>query len=232
MNFMPTPSKVRKAIRNEITCTAIISFHLILFFLSDLHRLTQIPIIKISLNMIEQSFIMRACLLWPKFYYYLFKQNNNRRTIWEINTCLVPRDVRKAREQSNRIPCLKATFSCFLSYQVQGSYAHLNQRHETACKISYYNDPLCLADPYVYLLEILPEPPNGLLKLIFSITPILIVYLYPILRCLIRLWGRSLLAYMSHRKCPTLHIYIYATAADPNEKNFLLGYGGGTVCSR
>ena len=178
--------------------------------------------------MMEQSFIVRACLFWPKFYYCLFKPNKNRRTIWEIITSPVPPDGRKASKQSNRIPCLNATFSCFSSYQVQGAYSHLNQRHEkyldeavaAATTLVYYNDPLRLAVPYVYLLEMLPEPPNGLLKSIFSLTLILIVYLYPILRGLTRLWRRSLIAYMSHRKLPTLHIRMYATAADPNEKTF------------
>ena len=66
MNFMPTPSKVWTAIRNAITWTAISSPRLILFLFSSLHRLTQIPIIQIQLNMMEQSFIVRACLFWPK----------------------------------------------------------------------------------------------------------------------------------------------------------------------
>ena len=60
---MPTPSKVWTAIRNDITWTAIISLHMILFSLSTLHRLTETPIIKISLNMMDQSIIVRACLL-------------------------------------------------------------------------------------------------------------------------------------------------------------------------
>ena len=55
INVMPTPSKVWTAIRNAITCTAIISLHVIIFVLSDLHRLTQIPIIQIPLNIIERD---------------------------------------------------------------------------------------------------------------------------------------------------------------------------------
>ena len=53
ITFMPTPSKVWMAIRNAMTWTAIISLHMILFVLSALHRLTQIPIIQIPLNMME-----------------------------------------------------------------------------------------------------------------------------------------------------------------------------------
>ena len=96
IKFMPTPSKVWTAIRNNITWTAIISLHVILFVLSALHRLTQIPILQIPLNMMEQSIIGRACLFWPKFYYCLFKPYKNRLTIWEIITSPVPPDGRKA----------------------------------------------------------------------------------------------------------------------------------------
>ena len=169
---MPTSSKVQTTIRNAITWTVIIIIHLILFVLSDLHILTQIPIIQILLNTMEQSIIARTCLLWPEFYYSLFKPDKNIRTIWEIITSPVPPDGRKASKQSNRIPCLNATFSCFSSYQVQGAYAHLNQRHEqdvdeavaAPTTLVFYNDPLRLAVPYVYILEMLTEPSNGLLK--------------------------------------------------------------------
>ena len=130
INFLPTRSKVWTAIRNAITWIDIISLHLILFVFSALRRLNQIPIIQIPLNMIDQSLIVHACLIWPKFYFCIFKPNNNGRTIWKIITCPVPPDGRKDSDQSNRIPCLNATFSCFSSYQVQGVYAHLNQRHE------------------------------------------------------------------------------------------------------
>ena len=84
------------------------------------------------------------------------------------------------------------------------AHAHLKQRHEkdldeavaAATTLIYYNDPLHLAVTYVYLLEILPEPTNGLLNSMLSLTLILIVYLYSILRGLTRLWRRSLIAYM------------------------------------
>ena len=93
---------------------------------------------------------------------------------------------------------MNAKFSCFSSYQVQGAYTHLNQRHEkdldeavsAATTLVFYNDPLRLAVPYEYLLEMLPEPPDGLLKSLFSLPLILIVYLYPILRGLTCLWRR------------------------------------------
>ena len=178
--------------------------------------------------MMEQSIIARACLFWPMLYYCLFKPEENRQTIWDIITSPVPPAGRKASKQSNRIPFLNATFNCFSSYQVGGAYAHLNQRHEkdldeavaAATTLVYCNDPMRLAVSYLYPLEMLPEPPDGLLKSLFYITLILIVYLYPILSGLTRLWRRSLIAYMSHRKLPTFHIRMYATAADPNEKTF------------
>ena len=121
---------------------------------------------------------------------------------------------------------MNAKFICFSSYQVQGAYTHLNQRHEkdldeavsAATTLVLYNDPLRLAVPYVYLLEMLPKPPNGLLKSNLSLTLILIVYLYPIFWGLTRLWRISLISYMSQRTFPILHIRMYVTAADPNEK--------------
>ena len=81
------------------------------------------------------------------------------------NNIPVPPDGRKSSNQSNRIPCLNATLICFSSYQVQGAYAHLNQINEkdldeavaATTTLVYYNDPLRLAVPYVYLLEILPK---------------------------------------------------------------------------
>ena len=118
---------------------------MILFALSALHRLTQITTIQIPLNMMDQSIIRRACLFCPKFYYYLFKPYNNRRTIWEIITSPVPPDGRKASKKSNRIPCLNATFSCFLSYQVQGTYTNLNQRNKNRSKRgSLRRNPPCI----------------------------------------------------------------------------------------
>ena len=80
INVMPTPSKVWTAIRNSITWTDMISLHMILFVLSALHILTQIPIIQIPLNMMDQSIIERANLFWPSYYYCLFKPDKNRRT--------------------------------------------------------------------------------------------------------------------------------------------------------
>ena len=79
ITFKPTPSKVCTEIRNAMTWTAIIILHMILFVPSFLQTLTQIPIIQIVLNMMEQSIIGRACLFWPKFYYCLFKPDKNRK---------------------------------------------------------------------------------------------------------------------------------------------------------
>ena len=192
---MPTPSKVWTEIRNAISWTGIISLHMIIFVPSTLHRLNQLPIIQIPLNMMEQSIIARDCLFWPKFYYCLFKPDRNRLTILEIRNSPVPPEGRKDSNQSNRIPRLNATLCCFSSYQVQGAYDHLNQRHEkyldeavaAATTLVFYNDPLHLEVLYVYFLEMLTEPPDVLLKSIFSLTLILIVYMYPILRGFTRL---------------------------------------------
>ena len=194
--------------KNAITWTAIVSLHFILFVLSALHRLTQIQMIQIPLNMMQQSFLVHICLFWPRFYFCLFKPNENRRSIWEIITCPVPPEGRKASTQSNRIPCINSKYCCFSFYKVQGAYTHLNQKQKkdldekvaAETTLVFFDDPLHLAVPYVYFLEMLPEPPDGLLKSILSLTLMLIVYLYPVLRGLIRLWVRFLSAQASSKR--------------------------------
>ena len=52
LHFIPTPLKIWTVLCNSITWTAVFSLHMILFVLSALHRLTQIRIIQIPLNMI------------------------------------------------------------------------------------------------------------------------------------------------------------------------------------
>ena len=86
-------------------------------------------------------------------------------------------------------------FCCFSFYQVQGAHAHLNQKSEkdldqavaAATTLVFYDDPLHLAVPYIYFLKMVPEPPDGLMRSTLSLALILLVYLYPILRGLVRL---------------------------------------------
>ena len=83
---------------------------------------------------------------------------------------------------------------CYSNYQVQGEYAHLNQKIfqdldealAAACAIRYYNDPLHLAVPYLFFMDLLPEPPDRFVKSFLSLVLILFVYCYPIFIALIR----------------------------------------------
>ena len=73
---------------------------------------------------------------------------------------------------------------------------HLNQKREkyldeaveAVTRIIYCDGLLRLAIPYEFLVKLLPEPPVGMLKTIFSIGFILFVYMYPIIHGRICLW--------------------------------------------
>ena len=64
----------------------------------------------------------------------------------------------------NKIVCLNQNMHCYSHYQVQGAYAHLNQTIcqyldealAAACTIKYYDDPLNLAVPYLFFVNLLP----------------------------------------------------------------------------
>ena len=109
---------------------------------------------------------------------------------------------------------------------------------EQATTVVYYDDPLHLAVPYTFFLERLPEPPDGLVKLVLSLTLILFVYMYPVVRGLTNLWSR--LAYsklLANNKSnifiqcgrrrqkvtqrqPTLYIKVYTTVDTDNEESY------------
>eukprot|EP00957_Ditylum_brightwellii_P174099 13255996-Ditylum_brightwellii.AAC.1 len=71
---------------------------------------------------------------------------------------------------------LRDQYYCHSFYQVKGAYTHFNQSLEkdldeaahAATAIIYYDDPLCLAIHYEYLLKRLPEPPDGITKSLLS----------------------------------------------------------------
>ena len=167
------------------------------------------------------------CLYWPRFYYSIFKWKQNRQTIWEIITRPVPPGGTKERRPSNIIVCLNQKSFYFYFYQTQGAYAHLDQRSEknldkavTAETVAvFYDDPLHLATPYIFFMERLPEPLDGLLKSMLSFILILFVYLYPILRGLISLWTKRILKIFvnhgrrrqkRHKHFPKIHIKVFA----------------------
>ena len=93
----------------------------------------------------------------------------------------------------NKILCLNQNMHCYFHYQVQGVYAHLNQKIfqdidealAAACAIRYYDDPLHLAVPYLFFMDLLPERPDGFVKSFLSLALILFVYLYPVFIALI-----------------------------------------------
>ena len=71
----------------------------------------------------------------------------------------------------------------------------MDEAVEAVTRIIYCDGLLRLAIPYEFLVKLLPEPPVGMLKTIFSIGFILFVYMYPITLGLIYLWMRLVTAY-------------------------------------
>ena len=96
-----------------------------------------------------------------------------------------------------------------------------------------------MAVPYNFLLERLPEPPDGTLKYMLSLIFIIFVYLYPVVRGLILHWSRSIFTsflakdnmnvFVRHvisrpEKCitmPTLYARDFATVDDHSNDTFL-----------
>ena len=101
-----------------------------------------------------------------------------------------------------------------------------------------YNNPLILDIPYTFLLERLSDPPDDALKSMLSITLILFVYLYPVVRGLILHWYISIFASFvakdnrnvlvrhgihppaKFRTMPTLYDIIFTTAVEYREYYF------------
>ena len=100
----------------------------------------------------------------------------------------------------NKIVCLNQNMHCYYHYQVQGAYAHLNQKIcqdldkalTADCAIRYYDYPLHLAVTYLFFMDLIPEPPDGFVKSFLSLALILFLYLYPIFIALIR-YGTKLI---------------------------------------
>ena len=72
----------------------------------------------------------------------------------------------------NKIVCLNQNMNCYSYYQVHVAYTHLNQTIcqdldealAAACTIKYYDDSLHLAVPYLFFMDLLPEPPDVFVK--------------------------------------------------------------------
>ena len=71
----------------------------------------------------------------------------------------------------------------------------MDEAVEAVTRIIYCDGLLRLAIPYEFLVKLLPEPPVGMLKTIFSIGFILFVYMYPITLGIIYLCMRLVTAY-------------------------------------
>ena len=232
-----SPSTTRSLAWNGAIWIALTCMTTILFGLSALHRLTQTTILKAALNFVLQLSLVRLCLFWPRFYYSLFRFKPHRRSIWDIITNPLPPIKAKAKIPSLKIVCLNENRCCFSFYQTRGAYAHLNQRIEKdldeavadATVAVFHDDPLRLAIPYVYILERLPEPPDGYIKSMLALTLILFVHLYPTLRGLTILWKKGITKIYTnqgqrrqqrHKTLPKMHIIAFAANANEGDSAY------------
>ena len=111
-------------------------------------------------------------------------------------------DYRRPVRPSNQTTCLNTRYYFHSLYQVKGGYARFHQQSDkdleyavaSATAIVFYDDPLNLAIPYIFLLLSLPGPPDGALKSMLSLTLILFVYFYPVVRGLILHWYSNIFA--------------------------------------
>ena len=146
---------------------SIFGIHMLLILLYSIHF-----IVCIQINMLVQIHIFRICIFLLYFYWSLFKPKDNIRSVWDIIKNPVPPTRTKADISSGRIVFLCYRYYCHSFYQVQGAYAHLNQKREKdldkavrpATRIVYYDEPLHLAITYEFLVKIFPEPLDGMLK--------------------------------------------------------------------
>ena len=236
-----TPCFIGRSLINGCTWTSISLIHVALTILRTVHSLVHLPA-----NLIHQHLITRLITFWPKFYWSLFRSKSNRRSIWNIICHPVPDLGPKTKNISTRMVCLRDRYYCHSFYRVQGVYAHLNQSNEkdldeaiqTATAIIYYDDPLHLAIPYEFLLERLPEPPDGITKSLLSLTIIISIYSMIVTKGLLRLWYQLISTrlfkmdkrnkFVSHerrrrrksRLMPTLHIKMFTTHTNPDENAF------------
>ena len=125
--FVPTSYTIGGALKNSLTWTDIFILHPIIFVLSGLHNIVQIPIIQIPLNIVQQLSTVLIFLYWPKFCFDLLKHISNSHSVWGIITNSVPPEVSsKSWKPSNQIVCLNQNICYYSFYQVQGAHAHIN----------------------------------------------------------------------------------------------------------
>ena len=100
-----TPSIIGREFKNTLTWMAISVIHLILIMFSSIHSLIQVP-----LNMMLQLRLSHAIILWPKFYYSLFKYKEVRRSFLVIVTNPLCADYWRPVKQINQITCLNVRY--------------------------------------------------------------------------------------------------------------------------
>ena len=155
--------------------------------------------IQFTLNFAQQSSVVYTISFWPRFYYSIIKIKEKHRSLWETLKNPEPPNGPKADKRvvtiwqlegadhlmRNKIVCLNKNMHCYSHYQVQGAYAHLNQiicqdldeALAAACTIKYYDDPLHLAVPYLFFMDLIPEPPDEFVKSLLSLALILLYLL-------------------------------------------------------
>ena len=138
--------------------------------------------IQFSLNFIQQSSLVKQSLFWPRFYRSILRPKEN---CWKILRNHVPPTGPKVNRIGNNISCLNQNKCCCSYYQVQGDHAHLHQKMNkdldeavaTTPVIHYCDDSLHLAVTYLFFVEVLPDPPDGLTKSTLYLALILFLYL-------------------------------------------------------
>ena len=163
--------------------------------LSSIHSL-----ILITLNMMLQLPLSCAILLWPRFYHSLFKYKEGGSSFWSIVTKPLGTDYRRPVMQWNKITCLNVRYYFHSFYKAKWDYARLHQQSDkdledavsTDTSKLFYDNPFHFSILYTLLLELIPEPLDVTLWSILSVTIILFVYLYPVVRGLIIYWSWSI----------------------------------------
>jgi hypothetical protein len=91
---------------------------------------------------------------------------------------------------NNKFVSLNQNICCCSHHQAQGAYARINQKvskdiYEAIIDntvIRYDNNPV----PYIFFLELLPEPPDGLTRSFFFHFLMLFVYVYPMFTVIVK----------------------------------------------
>ena len=159
----------------------------------------QLRPIQFTLNFVQHTAVVCTIFFWPICYCSILKPKEKRRSLWEVLKNPDPPDGPKASKlivtiwqprvkthlTRNKIVCLNQNKHVYSHYQIQGAFAHLNQKTckdfdealAEACAIKYYEDPLHLALPYQLFVNLLPEPPD---IIPFAVTYTICIFMFNI----------------------------------------------------